>query len=231
VVLVYPAERMNHITANALLKTLEEPGKSVRFVLATEAAHLLLPTVRSRCQDFPLRWPAQTASYDWLAALANTEPPSPPSGAGPDTAKSRASTQRPVPPTPAQITVALRAAGQRPLDAQALLADGRATVWASLPKALAAGQGAPLADWTPSAALDALQKLCHDLWVLRVGGEPRFFEPQDLPNPPPAASLLAWGRQLTTLARQIEHPWKAELLLQDLAAQAKRWLRAKPNLP
>ena len=48
-VLVFPAERMNHITANALLKTLEEPPGDVKFVLASEAAHQLLPTIRSRC--------------------------------------------------------------------------------------------------------------------------------------------------------------------------------------
>lgn len=41
-VLVFPAERMNNVTANALLKTLEEPPGDVRFVLASEAAHLLL---------------------------------------------------------------------------------------------------------------------------------------------------------------------------------------------
>ena len=49
VVLVFPAERMNHITANTLLKTLEEPPGAVKFILATEAAHQLLPTIRSRC--------------------------------------------------------------------------------------------------------------------------------------------------------------------------------------
>lgn len=38
-VLVYPAEQMNAITANALLKTLEEPPGDVRFILATEVAH------------------------------------------------------------------------------------------------------------------------------------------------------------------------------------------------
>jgi DNA polymerase III subunit delta' len=38
-VLVYPAERMNVATANALLKTLEEPNGDIKFALATEAAH------------------------------------------------------------------------------------------------------------------------------------------------------------------------------------------------
>ena len=58
VVLVYPAERMNQVTANGLLKTLEEPPGDMRFVLATEAAHQLLPTIRSRCQGHALAWPA-----------------------------------------------------------------------------------------------------------------------------------------------------------------------------
>ena len=45
VVLVYPAERMNAVTANALLKTLEEPAGDVKFVLASEAAQQLLPAL------------------------------------------------------------------------------------------------------------------------------------------------------------------------------------------
>jgi len=56
-VLVFPAERMNNVTANALLKTLEEPPGDVRFVLASEAAHLLLPTIRSRCLGQTMHWP------------------------------------------------------------------------------------------------------------------------------------------------------------------------------
>ena len=68
VVLVYPAERMNHVTANALLKTLEEPPGDVKFVLATEASHLLLPTIRSRCMGHAMAWPEMSAALDWLAA-------------------------------------------------------------------------------------------------------------------------------------------------------------------
>ena len=66
--LIYPAERMNAITANALLKTLEEPPGDVRFVLASEAAHQLLPTIRSRCLTHTLHWPDQAQALDWLAA-------------------------------------------------------------------------------------------------------------------------------------------------------------------
>ena len=50
VVLILEAERMNPATANALLKTLEEPGPETHFVLVSAAPHLLLPTILSRCQ-------------------------------------------------------------------------------------------------------------------------------------------------------------------------------------
>lgn len=65
-VLVYPAERMNHVTANALLKTLEEPPGDVRFVLASEAAHQLLPTIRSRCLTHTMTWPTDSEALTWL---------------------------------------------------------------------------------------------------------------------------------------------------------------------
>ena len=54
VVVLHPAERMNGIAANALLKTLEEPAGSARFILSCSAPEALLPTIRSRCQAFAL---------------------------------------------------------------------------------------------------------------------------------------------------------------------------------
>ena len=66
VVLVYPAERMNAIAANALLKTLEEPAGDLRFVLASEAAHQLLPTIRSRCLGHTMIWPDPVEATAWL---------------------------------------------------------------------------------------------------------------------------------------------------------------------
>ncbi|MGC6417901.1 MAG: DNA polymerase III subunit delta' [Bradymonadia bacterium] len=50
VVLIVEPECMTESTANALLKTLEEPGRDTHFVLVSDAAHRLLPTVISRCQ-------------------------------------------------------------------------------------------------------------------------------------------------------------------------------------
>lgn len=48
--LIEPAERMNEKSANALLKTLEEPPGHAIIILLTVQADTLLSTIRSRCQ-------------------------------------------------------------------------------------------------------------------------------------------------------------------------------------
>jgi len=50
VFIVRRAEEMNQSAANALLKTLEEPGRGTHFVLMTSQPEALLPTIRSRTQ-------------------------------------------------------------------------------------------------------------------------------------------------------------------------------------
>jgi DNA polymerase-3 subunit delta' len=55
VVLVRDAERMTDEAQNALLKTLEEPGRSTLLVLVTARPESLLPTTRSRCVVVALR--------------------------------------------------------------------------------------------------------------------------------------------------------------------------------
>lgn len=50
VVVIFDADRMNSSTANALLKTLEEPPESVSFILTSNSLSSLLPTIISRCQ-------------------------------------------------------------------------------------------------------------------------------------------------------------------------------------
>jgi DNA polymerase III subunit delta' len=67
VALVYPADAMNAIAANALLKTLEEPGERVVFLLVSDAPHRLLSTIRSRCQVVPMPIPERSVALAWLA--------------------------------------------------------------------------------------------------------------------------------------------------------------------
>lgn len=66
VVIVYPAEAMNAIASNALLKTLEEPVPGVVFLLVSDAPHRLLPTIVSRCRRLPMPVPERALALDWL---------------------------------------------------------------------------------------------------------------------------------------------------------------------
>lgn len=54
-VVIRPAELLGEEAANALLKTLEEPGEKVHFVLVTSAPSLILPTILSRAAVYFLR--------------------------------------------------------------------------------------------------------------------------------------------------------------------------------
>ncbi len=49
--IVDSAERMNQASANAFLKTLEEPPGDALIILITSMPQSLLPTIRSRCQE------------------------------------------------------------------------------------------------------------------------------------------------------------------------------------
>ncbi len=198
-VLVYPAERMNHVTANALLKTLEEPPGDVRFVLASEAAHMLLPTIRSRCLTHTLAWPDSAEAAQWLQEQGIKA---------------------------SDVAALLRAAGGRPDDALLFAQSGRdPKTWSLLPRAMARGDAGALSGLTPAQAVDALQKLCHDLLAVQAGAEPRFFDAGELPAPGHAGALGAWSRDLARTARTVEHPFNAGLMLESLAAQAHRAIR------
>ncbi len=211
-VLVFPAERMNAITANALLKTLEEPAGDVKFVLATEAAHQLLPTIRSRCLAHTMLWPSEKDAIDWLA------------DAKVDAADAR---------------VLLKASGGRPSDALAMASSGATRQsWSALPGALARGDGSTVSGWAPSLVIDAMQKVCHDLLARSQGAAPRYFEESDLPSANGAGSgsgsgagtvesLSKWSKQLSAELRTAEHPFNAGLMLESLVSGAKIALNSK----
>ena len=54
-VVIRPAEKLGLEAANAFLKTLEEPGDKVHFVLVTSRPSMLLPTILSRVMVYYLR--------------------------------------------------------------------------------------------------------------------------------------------------------------------------------
>lgn len=69
VAVIEQSERMNIAAANALLKTLEEPGANTLLLLQTDTPASLLPTITSRCQKISFTHPTKTHITDWLDAL------------------------------------------------------------------------------------------------------------------------------------------------------------------
>lgn len=68
VVTLDPADAMNTAAANALLKTLEEPGAASLLLLLADAPWRLPATIRSRCQRIEFRLPAAADAEAWLRA-------------------------------------------------------------------------------------------------------------------------------------------------------------------
>jgi DNA polymerase-3 subunit delta' len=191
VVVVHPAEALNPQSANALLKTLEEPAPGTRLLLTTADAALLLPTVRSRCQHQVLPAPDAALAVAWLQQQGVDQP-----------------------------LVLLAGCSGRPLDALALSQGGvDAGRWAALPQAVAAGRSAGLADWSVPQAVDALQKLCHDAMLVASGAATRYFPVHSVPARGRMSELADWWLALARVARHDEHPWHEALLLDALVRQ------------
>ncbi len=200
-VLVFPAEQMNAITANALLKTLEEPPGDVKFVLATESVHQLLPTIRSRCLGHAMQWPSTAAGQHWLQAHG-------------------------VPAT--QSAMLLRTAGGRPDDALDSFVSGReVSAWSNVVQALARGEVAFFKEWPVSTMVNTLQMVCHDAMAQLAGAQPRFIAGDDWRGRPSWTGLSGWSQALMTTRRTMDHPYNAGLMLESLVAQAKTALNSR----
>lgn len=216
VVLIYPAEAMNHIAANALLKSLEEPAGHTRFVLATADSAALLPTIRSRCQSFALTTPDSTSAAQWLIEQGVPSP---------------------------DALVWLNAAGGQPQTALAMQQSLQSTsAWLDFPKLVARGAAvneypAALTE-AASTLVAALQKLCHDLLCASQGAAPRFFElerllaaaphvAQDASKQNALYKLTGWFKALNQHVKSSEHTLNAGLMIEALLAEAKQALATK----
>ena len=72
VIVISPAEAMNIAAANALLKSLEEPGDKTLFILLSDVPSRMLPTIRSRCQQWSLPSVAFETCRGWLIEKLNS---------------------------------------------------------------------------------------------------------------------------------------------------------------
>ena len=200
VVMIHPADRLNHVTANSLLKTLEEPPGDTRFVLTTDAVHQLLPTIRSRCQSHAMQMPQTDEALAWLEGQGVPQ---------------------------AQAEVLWRASGGRPSWVlERFQQDGlTAELWGQWPRQIARGQPGLLEKVSATEGLASLQKLCHDLLAVAHGAAPQFFMPDQLPKKPSAWKAAEWSSELSGMVRHVEHPFNASLQIQAWAVRARQAMR------
>lgn len=200
VVGIHPAEAMNTIAANALLKTLEEPGGRLRFVLSCADPDALLPTIRSRCQTLALTPPNAADAQAWLASQ----------GLAGDDAQAL-----------------LRLAAGRPGQAlQWSRAGLNAAALQRLPEQAAQGDLSGFESLGAPALIDLLGRLAHDQLRRAHGQAPLYFDAERLPAPGTSARLQNWARDLRAARGKGEHPLIPGLWIEALAAQAAQGLRA-----
>ncbi|KIG11407.1 DNA polymerase III subunit delta' [Caballeronia concitans] len=199
VVLLYPAEALNVAAANALLKTLEEPPSGVVFLLVSARIDRLLPTIISRCRQWPMSVPNAGDARAWLAAQGIDD------AAG-----------------------LLAEAGGAPLAALALAKDENRPLRDFTLAQLAAGPncdafacGENLQKLPVPLVLGWLQRWLYDLLAERTAGRPRYFPGagKALARCAQTADPAALARYIKTVTRQraVEnHPLNARLVFEEL---------------
>ena len=207
IILVNPAEAMNRNTANALLKTLEEPAPSTLFLLVSNEPLKLLPTIRSRCQSVPIPLPsaAQAVAALNAAGIADAARWLALAGGAPGLAAELAGSGQGV---WLELLVKRLSTGGRldPLQAAA-----------ELDKAVKDAKGR----LTLKMIVDALQKWLIDLTLVANAQSPRYFLPQaatidGLAAMIPATRLIRFYRDVIKRRQEAEQPLNARLFLEGI---------------
>jgi len=216
IVVVNPADAMNRSTANALLKTLEEPSPGTLFLMVSNEPLRLLPTIRSRCQVVPVSVPPAAIAEAALAADGLDQ-----SGRW------------------------LALAGGSPGLAGELAASGRGGWLDILTRCLAAnGDIDPISSAAElekaikdskgklglKAVVDTMQKWLIDMTLASNGQPARYFLPQQatisgLADMIPPARIVRAYRLLLTRRREAEQPLNARLFLEGLFMDYRGLLR------
>jgi len=207
IIAVNPTEAMNRNTANALLKSLEEPSPSTLFLLVSSEPLRLLPTIRSRCQVVPIGIPSASQSAGVLAAAGVAQPERwlALAGGSPGLALELATSGQ---------TAWLDLFVQR-------LANGRQADPLSLAGELEKVVKDSKGKLALRAIVDTLQKWLIDLTLARNGLPVRYFLPQqvqisalaDMIQP---VKLMHAYRDLLNRRREAEQPLNARLFLEGL---------------
>lgn len=210
VCVIDPAETMNAVTANSLLKILEEPSSTFYFIMVSHRWRSMLPTLLSRSRRVMFGPPAPADAQAWLAAekLRNE-------------------------------TDWLPFFGHAPLALAEAARTGRLKAIESIVTDLMQPQDplAQAARWEAYVKTDAalgmedlvttVQKWLFDLGQMAAGAQPRY-----LPNKNKALAnltgrlalpaVLQAQRQLVQLRAWANHPLNPRLFIEDLCTRAFR---------
>ena len=199
VVIIYPAEQMNMVSANTLLKTLEEPPGTARFVLATGHPDRLLPTVRSRCQSVPLAVPVVAGGGVGMAGVAGQGIQAP--------------------------DVMLAACGGQVLAALNLITQGvDARIWQQNSAVGGDRHAVRVGVLADVSVVQTLLKLCSDAQRAHAacGREPVYFAPGTVPNTCDPMRSTAWAvAELRKVMRHADHPLNAGLQIEALVQRGR----------
>ena len=198
VIVLYPAESLNHVSANALLKILEEPIEKTVFLLVSHNYQSLLPTIISRCRRLHLSVPAAAQSIDWLQSQQVSQPSEWLAAVGGAPVAALKASQQHEAPYPAWLAQLVQHLLQQP-KAIIALADQL--------------EAEPTAVW-----LEVLQRLYVDLQLTSLGLSPRYYLglAKSYATLAPQLSELRLQQQWKWLAaqkKQAEHPLNAKLLI------------------
>jgi DNA polymerase-3 subunit delta' len=191
--LIHPVEAMNTHTANALLKTLEEPPGETVLVLVSNDTARLPATVRSRCQKLQVRPPGSAEALDWLCNACEAGRP--------------------------EAESALRAAAGSPLKALRMLRDGSADQYRLVISTLNDLRSDGL---SPGAAMAALAEVEPELlwsWIsLLAAGELKNV----ITKPAASRALSLLQSEADKNRTLMPTPVRKDFLLQDWLIQWAR---------
>jgi DNA polymerase III subunit delta' len=198
VVIIQPAEAMNVNAANALLKSLEEPPPATHFLLVSDRPNMLPATIRSRCQQLPLRPPTAEEAAQWLKQNGSPQP-----------------------------ILALAQAGGAPILARELDTPEYWTLRQQFLDSLKPSQFDALAMAERFAGhpipqlINWLQRWTYDLASVAAGQRLRYNPDRgdllnELSKRLKIMDILHFHRELVRFQRVVNHPLNARLLLEDL---------------
>ena len=213
VALIYPADAMNAIAANALLKTLEEPWPGVVFILCSDHAHQLLPTIVSRCHRIDMPVPPSALARAWLHARAPELVDRLALVGGAPLALLRAAGTDHWRTHDAFIEALKRGSALDPIGVARVLD-------ADIKKADREAQGGQPRSCALSDIVTWLQRWLADAVGLRLSGALRYYpkerEALERLGQRGTIELFALAKWLTTARLQADHPVNIQLFLEDV---------------